>query len=519
MDPTQDLQAEARARGQRAFGEHRWDDAIAAFGEALALGEDADLLADLGAVHQRSWRLARASELYRQALALESGHVLALSRLASACQAMLQPELALTYRSRVLELVAERPCSREGVAAFGDYIFTATCLWPFAQVADAIRRLGPHHLPRSSREWQALPPGPERRIRLGYLSADFHQHSVMYLLEPLFIHSDRERFEIFCYYNGRKRDDITAWLERHTHFRSILAHTDKQADFLMRSDRLDLLVDLSGYSAGRRLSLLARKPAPRLATGLGFTRPLGFAGSDYALLDPWVFSDADAARVPETIVRIPGNLYYRPQPELELRAPGHQGLVFGSANNLYKLNGPVLDCWAEILRSVPGAVLRLKTRALSDPQVLEDVCRRFGERGIDPGRIQGSGQASRPEMMAWYHGVDICLDPFPYQGGITSCEALYMGCPVISLAAGGTNTTLSLLRATGLDTDICASEADYIARALTLASQIGAAPPEQRLARRHQIRERICRSPVFDPVRFVTGIEAAYEFICSQPGI
>ncbi|HEY9840926.1 MAG: hypothetical protein ACAI44_08390 [Candidatus Sericytochromatia bacterium] len=520
MDQTNPLQAEARASGLQAFGEHRWDDAIAAYGEALTLGEDAGLLADLGAAYQSSWRLARAAELYRRALELEPGHLRALGNLASACLVMLEQEQALTYRAQVLELLADRPASREAVDAFADYIFTCTSLWPFSCVATEIRRLSELHLrpfyPTVARPAPALASG--RRIRLGYLSGDFNQHSVMDLLEPLFVQADRERFEIFCYYTASRRDNLTAWLERHTRFRSIRGHSDKQAALLMRRDELDLLVDLSGYTSGRRLALLARHPAPRVATGLGCIMPLGFAGSDYALLDRRVFREADAGLVPETLLRIPANMFYRPQPQLELRAPGHQELVFGCANSLYKLTPQVQACWAEILRQLPEAVLSLKARALADPEVLARLRQGFGVLGIGPERIRASGQSPRPEVMAWYHGVDICLDPFPYQGGLTSSEALYMGCPVISLDAGGINTSVSILDLCQLKDDITATPADYIRRAVALGQSVAAMDPGQRLGLRRRIRDSISRSIVFDPQHFVASLEAAYEFICSRPG-
>ncbi|MEZ0369212.1 MAG: hypothetical protein ACAI44_09025, partial [Candidatus Sericytochromatia bacterium] len=447
------------------------------------------------------------------------------ANLASVCQESLQPERALQHKRRVLEILdglgerRDAVRTRDALRAFADYLFSCTTQLPFATVAAEISRLGGRYWPQPEQIRQALPVAPGRRIRLGYLSADFSRHTVMALLEPLFTHSDPERFEIFCYANAGKRDDVTAWLEAHTRFRYIHKLSDKQAHFLIRNDQLDLLVDLSGFGCGHRLALLARKPAPRLATGLGFLFPTGCPAVDYALLDAQVFSDTDAARVPETFVRIPGNLYYRPDPELPLAGPQRAAgtLVFGSANSLFKLNGPVLDCWAEILHQLPEAILKLKARALSDPQVMDQARACFSARGIDPGRLVLSGQSLRREVMEWYHGVDICLDPFPYQGGVTSCEALYMGCPVISLAAGGSNTSISVLRASGLDKYITATPADYIRAAVQLGQTLAAWELQQRLDLRHLIRERIRGSRIFDPVGFVAGIEQAYEFIVSQP--
>ena len=510
---------QALALGRQAFDAQRWDEVIAAYGEVLESGdEDPDLLSDLGVAHMQCWRLSQAAGYFRRALELEPDHPYALANLASVCQESLQPERALQYKLRVLENLDGLGERRDVVRAFADYLFSCTTQLPFAAVAAEIRRLGGRYWGPPAPARQASAVGPGRRIRLGYLSADFSRHTVMALLEPLFTNSDPERFEIFCYANAGKRDDVTAWLEAHTRFRYIHRLSDKQAHFLMRNDQLDLLVDLSGFGCGHRLALLARKPAPRLATGLGFLFPTGCPAVDYALLDAQLFSDADAALVPETFVRIPGNLFYRPDPELPLaglqRAAGP--IVFGSANSLFKLNGPVLDCWAEILRRVPGAVLKLKARALSDPQVLDQARACFSARGIDPGRLVLSGQSLRREVMEWYHGVDICLDPFPYQGGFTSCEALYMGCPIIAVDGGGSNTSLSALRACGLDEYITATPADYLRAAVQLGQTLAGWDLQQRLDLRHRIRARIQGSRIFDPVGFVTGIEQAYEFIVSR---
>lgn len=510
--------AVAYLKGNQAFTEGRWNDAIQAYTEALQCREDADTLTNLGAIYQQNWKLGSAVQMYQRALQLDPWQIQAMGNLANALQDMLRPEEGLALKRRAVEL--HPPGQRKALLqAHAELVFTCTTLMAFADFAAEMRQFVAQQLAHTfSRRPPLRALGVSgRKIRLGYLSADFNRHTVMTLLEPLFRNFDVERFDLFLYSNGdaSKTDDRTRELMTLGHWRDISERNDRQARNLMQLDKLDLLVDLSGYSSGHRLGLLARKPAPIVATGLGFITPTALPTVDYAILDESMVSEADAVAglVPEQIIRIPTNMYYRPDPVLPLQRPERAGVVFGSANSLFKVNQAVIRCWATILRLVPDAVLSLRAKSLSDPDVLAIVRRRFEAGGVDPARILGAGQASRREFMEWYNSVDICLDPFPYQGGVTTSEALYMGCPVIACDAQGVNTTTSILRAADLGEYVADTPEDYVRLAVHFGVLVASLGPDQRLAIRRHIRSQIEGSFVFDADHFARKMEAAYEMM------
>jgi predicted O-linked N-acetylglucosamine transferase (SPINDLY family) len=291
--------------------------------------------------------------------------------------------------------------------------------------------------------------------------------------------------------------------------------TDRQAYATVKGDQLDLLVDLSGYSAGHRLSLLARKPAPRIATGLGFITPIGSPMIDYALLDPWMLPADLAHLIPEKSAGIKTNLYFSPGEEMPLESQEREHIVFGSGNALYKMTAPVVKLWSEVLKRVPGSVLSLKSKTLTDPGVQLLVAARFAEHGIGQDRLRFTGTTTRREHMQWYSSVDICLDPFPYQGGYTTLESLYMGCPVISLNAGGISTTIGALSLCGLDTYIANSPNEYVALACSLGMMLQSLSAESRMKIREHVRQSLQASVIMDGKAFTEDIEAAYRRICA----
>lgn len=503
-------------RGNEAFNAGLWNQAIIAYTEALQYHETPDVLTNLGFIYRMNGMLMQAAKMHKRAMELDPFHAKAANGLADSLADMLQPEKGLSLKKRALELYPVN--DRQGrYEAHAQLIFTATTVLPFSAYTQAMADFCQQHLSVTPRP-AVMPLGVEnRKIRLGYLSGDFNRHTVMVLLEPLFSHFDSDRFSLYLYSNTDKPDDRTEQLKQVGHWRDISKRNDRQAANLIANDKLDLLVDLSGYSSGHRLSLLARKPSPRIATGLGFITPINHPAIDFAILDQSMVPDSQAHLICEQLARIPTNMYYRPEPEIPLQKPDRQGVVFGSANSLFKVGAPVIECWAHILRYTPHSTLSLKAKGLSDPEVLAVVKGRFEAQGIDPNRITGSGQATRREFMEWYHGVDICLDPFPYQGGVTTSEALYMGCPVLACNAGGVNTTVSILRACGMEEYIASTPENYVRLAVGFGSKMAGFSPDTRMFIRQEIRDRISNSIVFDAQHFARSMESAYEWMIDQP--
>ena len=365
-------------------------------------------------------------------------------------------------------------------------------------------------------------PGQEiRRLRVGYISPDFCHHAVAYFIEPVLAAHDRTRFEIFCYASVAAPDAFSARLRTHAeHWRDIARLDDESAANLIRQDQLDLLVDLAGHSAHHRLLVLARRPAPVQATWIGYPNTTGLATIDYRITDH--VSDPVGKTEPwhtEQLVRLPENFScYAPDPsapavnDLPATQPG--AVTFGCFNKFAKITAPTISLWSRLLTRLPAARLLLKSQGLDDPSVAERVRSAFAEHGIDPARLDLNGQRlSVTDHLSLYHGVDLALDPFPYNGTTTTCEALWMGVPVLTLA-GETHVArvgASLLTHTGLTDWIAATPDDFVERGVAAAHDL------PRLADlRRGLRERLHHSPLCDAPKFTRHLEDAFTAMATR---
>lgn len=348
-------------------------------------------------------------------------------------------------------------------------------------------------VPRSPRIARARP-------RIGYVSADLCAHSVAWVLRAVLPHHDRGRFEIHAFSNVAVEDATTSILK--THFdawHDIAASHDDAAADLVRKTGIDLLIDLSGHTAGRRLGVFARAPAPVQATWLGYPATTGLPAMDFRIVD--AVTDPDDAGMTERPLRVAGGfLAYAPARDAGLRARTRSGSpVFGSFNNLAKLSPATLALWARLLRETPDAKLRLKARSLADPEIRVDIAARFADLGVDPARVAMHGWVR--DALAAYAEIDVALDPLPYNGTITSFETLWMGVPLVSLP-GRTHAArvgASILTHGGFAEWIARDEDAYI----EIARRLAEAPPD-----RAEIRAALAASPIFDGARLARAIEA-----------
>jgi predicted O-linked N-acetylglucosamine transferase (SPINDLY family) len=367
---------------------------------------------------------------------------------------------------------------------------------------------------------RSIAPAPDtawpRRLRIGYVSPDFRNHVVMKFFEPILASSDRARFETYCYASHAQKDAVTARL------RGLAAQwvdceewSDDQLADRIRADRIDVLVDLAGHTHGNRLLTFAMKPAPVQATYLGYPNTTGLSAVDYRITDAWADPPGESDRLNvERLVRLPGGfLCYRPEPD----APGVEALpaqasgrvTFGCFNNFMKLSPTFLDVAAQVLGAVPGSRLLLKGRPLAVAAIADSVRDRFLRNGIDPARLELRGWESNPgSHLALYGAVDIALDSFPYNGTTTTCEALWMGVPVVTLAgdrhAGRVGS--SLLHAVGLADLVATDAAGYVEICRRLSGDL------QRLAGlRAGLRERMQRSALRDEAGFARKLEDCYR--------
>ncbi|MHB8453980.1 MAG: O-linked N-acetylglucosamine transferase, SPINDLY family protein [Acidiferrobacterales bacterium] len=356
---------------------------------------------------------------------------------------------------------------------------------------------------------------PGKRLKIGYVSSDFRKHSVAHFIEPVLSHHDRDRFEIFCYYNNPQEDACTKRMQTYAdHWRRIFGLSDDAAVHQIQLDRIDILVDLNGHTAHNRLPVFACKPAPIQVTWLGYPNTTGLSTMDYRLTDRFADPVGMTEHLhSEELVRLPDcfSCYQPPQNAPEVCAlPAREGgwVTFGSFNNLAKITRQVMAVWAEILHAVPGSRLTLKSVNLGEKATKQLVRDRFAALGIAPERLLLlDPERSLTAHLEQYGKIDIGLDPFPYNGATTTCEALWMGVPVITLA-GTTHAGrvgVSQLSNLGLNDFIAHTSAEYVNAAVSLANDL------KRLSTlRAELRSRLATSPLTNARCFTDNLEHAY---------
>jgi protein O-GlcNAc transferase len=358
-------------------------------------------------------------------------------------------------------------------------------------------------------------PEPERRLRVGYVSGDFREHVIALFVEPVLAHHDAEGFEVVIYDNGDAAAGgaVAERLRGHVdHWRMIGAEGDDAAAAIIRNDRIDLLVDLAGHTRGSRLPVFARRAAPVQLTWLGYPATTGVDEMDYRISDSRCDpAGATEAHYVERLLRLPDSLWcYRPPDDAPAVSPlpalDAGCITFGSFNQPAKVNDDVIAVWAEVMAAVPGS--RMLMAPVPPGAARERFRRLFGAHGVDAGRIGFEARLPPAEYQALRGRVDIALDPFPVNGGSTTCETLWMGVPLITLtgdrfvARAGT----SLLATLGLADCIAGTHQEYVAIAQRLAGD------RARLASlRASLRERMRASPLMDGARFTRNLEALYR--------
>jgi predicted O-linked N-acetylglucosamine transferase (SPINDLY family) len=407
----------------------------------------------------------------------------------------LRPDLSLLHSNLLLTLHYHAGFSAKDLKREHD-------LWASRHVAPL----------ESERSPLANDADPDRRLRIGYVSPDFRDHAVARFMLPLLENHDRNEVELFAYSDVERADEITGSIRKQfDHWRESAALSDAGLAARIREDRIDILVDLAAHSARNRLLTFARKPAPVQVTYLAYCSTTGVDAIDYRLTDRFLDPESDdETRYTEHSVRLPDCYWCYAAPALpedaltsSERVPGPP--TFGCLNNFAKVTDTTLDLWIRLLDRVPDSRLLIFARAEWHQDRVREA---FGEAGLDEDRLEFVGLQSFPDYLATYRKIDVALDPMPYTGGTTTCDALWMGVPVVTLA-GQTAVSrggASLLSNVGLPELVARSEDEYVDIAADL---IGDA---DRLASlRAGLREKLESSPVMDAPRFVRGLEAAFR--------
>lgn len=360
----------------------------------------------------------------------------------------------------------------------------------------------------------------ERPLRIGYLSADFCQHTVGLFVKDVLREHDPAAVTVFTYGAGQVQDWVTDAIRAVTDFRDVRALDDTALAGRIRADALDVLIDLSGHTAGSRLTVFAHRPAPVQVSWLGYFATTGLSCMDAVLLDAWHAPPGMERYFVEKIVRLPGGRFcYQPVPW----APGTVSpapclatgrVTFGCFNNTAKCNDGVFAVWADILAATPGSRLVLKWRTLHDGPLCAEIREAFARRGIDPERVELRGPSFHADLLKEYADIDIALDPFPFTGGLTSCEALWMGVPVVTWPQSRvvSRQTYALLGAIGLEELAATSAAQYLHIAVALARDVA-----KLRALRAGLRTRMRASGLMDVRGFTRGLEQALRQ-CAEHG-
>ncbi len=463
---------------------------------------------NLGRVLRALGRVAEATLSFRRAVEIREDFSAAHNNLANVLKDLGQSAEAIAHYKRSLHLEPENSRIHGNLLYALQYRPGITLEELAAAHADFDDRFG-----GPLREtWQphANEPDPDRPLKLGFLSPDLHRHPVGYFLMPLFDNLDRESTEIICYSTSGIDDDLNRRLrEKASVWHDVPTWSDERIAGQIREDRIDILFDLAGHSGNNRLTVLAHKPAPIQITWAGYPATTGLRAVDYILADRHEIPPESERHYSERVLRMPDAYvcyeppeYAPPVSPLPATLNGH--VTFGSFNNPVKIGPHVVDVWAKILDRVPESRLILKYNGIDDPAQSERLANLFSGRGIDPARVSYLGRSEHAELLRHYGEIDIAVDPFPYNGGLTTLEALWMGVPVVTCPGEtfASRHSLSHLSNMGLPKTIAADLNEYVELAVSLADDLPA------LARlREGLREQMRSSPLCDGERFARNFE------------
>jgi predicted O-linked N-acetylglucosamine transferase (SPINDLY family) len=368
-----------------------------------------------------------------------------------------------------------------------------------------------------AREWAGAPAKVTRsgrgdRLRVGYVSGDLFLHPVAWFLLPILRDHDRAAVETFCYSSGHV-DAMTERIQAAAHqWRHIARWSDERVWELIREDRIDVLIDLSGHTTRHRLEVFARRAAPVQAAWLGYLNTTGIDTMDFRIIDRHTDppGETDDFNV-ERLARMPHSQwayapYSRDLPTVEQPRTAGEPLVFGSFNQTSKLSDACLDLWARVLVRVPHA--RLRVHAVTDETGRLDLLARLAARGVGPERVDSVGRLATGEYLNAIARADIALDAYPYNGGTTTCDTLFMGTPIVALRGPRaiSRGTYSIASSAGLAELLAADADEWVEKNVRLATDAAG-----RLRLRQGLRARFAASPVMDTARFARDLEALYR--------
>ena len=510
---------EEHSRGSLDVALHDYDRALSLL-EPSAIRQRAALLVNVGALLRERVRLPEAIERLREAIRLDSSLAPAHYNLGLTLYETGNAEEAEPVLIKAIELDP----------AFQAAHSTLLCLYGLARSQEPAYVLGRHRhwathhadpLTAAAAE-HSNDRTPGRPLTVGYVSADFREHSIARVISPILANHDRSRFRVICYDNWPVPDATTRQLQSLAHsWRKIDKLDDASAAELIRADAVDILVDLSGHTAGNRLLVFARKPAPVQASWLGYMCTTGMAAMDWRITDAYLDPPgASEHRYTEKLARIASAAAFEPHPDSPTvtEAPAiSRGFVrFGSFNNYIKIDDEVIVLWITILATLPTSRLILVALGGDAPDVQASIRARFHNLAGDPSvaaRVDIVGRRPLKQFLQMFKDVDIALDPFPYGGGTTSLHTLWMGVPIVTLEGNSelARSTSGMMIGCGLESLVARSEKHYLDIAVHLAKDL------HRLDElRKSIRSRLSESTLGNAESVTRSLEEAYHTMWSE---
>jgi predicted O-linked N-acetylglucosamine transferase (SPINDLY family) len=495
----------------------RHEAAVAAFQEALRLDPHAEhVWNNLGTALLLTGQICSATEALETAIALDPTNV-------DGWKSLLIAWLERGDFERAREIAERAPPTQA--------ILSATLLYANADPTLCEAELGRMHREAGERMEAAVveedrerpvqaPPDAtalvetaDRKLRIGYVSSDFREHSVAYFISGLLEHHDRSAFDVVVYSGVVGGDGMTQRLRAlPSTWREIAALKDADVADLIRRDAIDVLVDLGGHSASGRLGIFARKPAPVQVELVGYTNTSGLRAMDYFVTDAIVDPLDQPRSFTEEIVRVeaPYLCYEAPAwaPDVRPR-PLDAPLVFAAFHNNGKISDATVELWSQVLCALPESTLLVKNLVLADPLCRDALAARFQRHGVSADRIQATkADADQAVHFGRYGDVDVTLDAFPYSGTTTTCESLWMGVPVLSMAGTtrASRVSATLLRAVGLGHLVTETAGELVRAATRLASDRAALAELRRT-----LRDRFRASPLADAAANARKMESAYR--------
>lgn len=509
--------------GNALKDQQKFEAAIASYRRALELKPNyAEALVNLGGSLQECGGLEQAIACFERAIEIEPDLAEAHNNLANTFKDQGRLDDAVRLFRRAVELDPDYAAAHSNLLYTLQYQAGAS----LAKLAAAHAEYNRMHATPLAVHFKPHPnePDPRRRLRVGFVSPDFGRHPVAYFLIRAFEHLDREQWDVFCYSDRLSKDELTARFQSAaTTWRDILGMSDKDVAATIAADRIDVLFDLAGHTARNRLLVMARKPAPVQITWIGYEGTTGLAAIDYLLADSHTVPESAEKYYCERILRLP-HAYVCYEPPAAAPDPGplpaekNRVVRFGSFNNQAKITPQVVEVWSKLLHRVPQSKLVLKYQGLGIELVQHRYLQLFAAQGVDSARLEFAPRTDYAGYLAAYREVDIALDPFPFGGGITTCDALWMGVPVVT-CPGETFASrhgLTHLSNIGLTETIARDLDEYVEIAAKLANDF------PRLASlRAGLRERVAISPLCDGKQFAADltkvVREVWQEWCSRP--